>query len=601
MEFTRYDEDVNTVSSIDKNKYLIILTHDGTGNDTQCKTELESMLSHIIFDTPATEFQNRMIGKLSQQMPKRYHVRIRLVLSIIFDLFEDRRVQSNYSAIYPGTLSRFQQMRKDKASKLWSDPNTNPADTSNPITALQMAAFDFIPQDGIIQCGNMSSWMENVEHTGQGGGLIQTRRYWEQIVKPWFDKQCDEIQHVASHEDRDTVKKITSSASIDNMKDTGVQGMPLQRKQRIHKATPPSVAPTKSHNCGGLDPNCTLETSAFDHNKFESQSDQMESQLLQKICDTRNDYESDHDNFTPREKYDSAKIPKDAEVALEIEKRIGAKEIAELEKQLTQPKSHSQLMNLTYEHDFKPNIKKIEMPPSDKNYSIHQNSRQVLLRIFKLIHGLQSSEIDAIGNEIDVDSYIDYKVRGYGDFMVSEKNTPGFDIVIGIDESTSMSSESIRNMRNMAATLFHTFDRIPLINIKIVGWFGKDELCHVHEVTQISDVGAIASNGYTPLAAATWYCKHILEEMTSNKKIFFQITDGNPNDPDDIDTTRDAVIRMRQAGMMCYGIFLGDQQDDEMSVMFGSKFCVHQKTAGDVTSYLISQLAQKITQHVRNR
>ena len=62
-------------------------------------------------------------------------------------------------------------------------------------------------------------------------------------------------------------------------------------------------------------------------------------------------------------------------------------------------------------------------------------------------------EVDSTGEDIDVDAYIDFKINKVGNFLVSSKNFVGFDIILAIDESSSM-SKNMDTVKRMCATLY---------------------------------------------------------------------------------------------------------------------------------------------------
>ena len=103
-------------------------------------------------------------------------------------------------------------------------------------------------------------------------------------------------------------------------------------------------------------------------------------------------------------------------------------------------------------------------PESGKRVKFSKNVTVVLKNTFKKIQGGKHPEIDSLGDDIDVESYIDYRINKIGNFHQSTRNHTGFDIVIAIDESGSM-REEMPKVRRMCATLFESISGLPNVQI----------------------------------------------------------------------------------------------------------------------------------------
>ena len=92
-----------------------------------------------------------------------------------------------------------------------------------------------------------------------------------------------------------------------------------------------------------------------------------------------------------------------------------------------------------------------------------------------------------------------------------------------------------------------------------------------------SEIGSLDASGGTPIGTAVWYCKHVIDKFTSTKRLFFLITDGQPNDRIDVDVAQEGVSQMRKKGVICNGICVGPDEANFTAFMkqiFGSEFTV---------------------------
>ncbi len=101
--------------------------------------------------------------------------------------------------------------------------------------------------------------------------------------------------------------------------------------------------------------------------------------------------------------------------------------------------------------------------------------------------------------------------------------------------------------------------------------------CNIHKIIKSEQIGQIAANGTTPLALAVWYAKHEIEKMFSKKRLFFLITDGDPDNHNDIQSAKEAIKIMTHKGISCNGIYAGAKRLDNeknMKEIFGKNYTV---------------------------
>ena len=244
------------------------------------------------------------------------------------------------------------------------------------------------------------------------------------------------------------------------------------------------------------------------------------------------------------------------------------------------------------------NIREEKFEPGPK-VRYNKNTAKRLQNIFKRIQGGSIRDIDSVGTDIDVDSYIDYKINKIGNFLSSSKNYTGFDVVIAIDQSGSM-KDNMDIVREMCATLYHAITGLPNIRLTVIGWSGLSELCIVKKITNPQQIGSLEANGNTPIGMAVWYSKNQIEKMRSKKRLFYLITDGEPNNKRDIHVAKEAIQIMKRQGVMCHGIHVGKSYKnlkEFMDLVFGRNYVVcrdFEEVDGLLTSRISKQIIKSL-------
>lgn len=153
----------------------------------------------------------------------------------------------------------------------------------------------------------------------------------------------------------------------------------------------------------------------------------------------------------------------------------------------------------------------------------------------------------------------------------------------------------------MCATLYDAISGLPNVRITVVGWSGFSDYCTIKKITKPLEIGSIDATGTTPLGAAVWYCQHLIEKMTSPKRLFILITDGQPNTTKDVEIARQGISIMRKMGVFCNGICVGYDNDEFtffMRKIFGNDFVIIDDYQS-VDIFLTNEIAKKIVQSLR--
>jgi hypothetical protein len=155
-------------------------------------------------------------------------------------------------------------------------------------------------------------------------------------------------------------------------------------------------------------------------------------------------------------------------------------------------------------------------------------------KLFKHLSDVPKKVIGFDGDEVDIESYIRNKTRGFdlGECMIDTKYVTGASILIAIDASGSMEGDKINTARELCATLFKSIESIPSIRLKCIVWSGNmNGKMLVTEVNSITDTDKVCtSHDYylTPTHLALDHCSKTIQQMPGRNKLMIVITDGYP-------------------------------------------------------------------------
>jgi len=100
---------------------------------------------------------------------------------------------------------------------------------------------------------------------------------------------------------------------------------------------------------------------------------------------------------------------------------------------------------------------------------------------------------------------------------------------------------------------------------------------------------------------ALGYAKHEIEKMTSQRRLFFLITDGHPNEHGDIAIARKAIKQMHHKGISCNGIYVGDNTAEntaQMKEIFLDSFVICENF-DYVDTYLMDKISKQIIRSIK--
>lgn len=170
-------------------------------------------------------------------------------------------------------------------------------------------------------------------------------------------------------------------------------------------------------------------------------------------------------------------------------------------------------------------------------YNIDRHVSHNLRRVFRNISEIPKSTIGYEGDEIDMESYVEGKIRGYdiNNCFIDKKITQGLSVMISIDGSTSMKmNEKMAKTRDLVATLFDSVKDYKNIDLKANVWssnargeVGMTDINEVGDCVMISTENKYGFN-MTPTHLALDYASKMMKHMKGRKKLLILITDGQP-------------------------------------------------------------------------
>ena len=532
------------------------------------KTKLEIVLSKIIFNSPDKEFEKH-IKSMSPKTDPFQHKLLLKNLTTIYNILESRRLESCYGDIYKGAKDRFEDARHYYFSNQFQK-NAIPND---PIEALRFARYD---QTDLVLNSEFKvaiDYISGVELTGRKGAYDLALMYWEKVVQKFLFEEREKIEE-SNMED-------INSDQVQNQKskDGGEES-----KTNSEQNDDESVKTSEDIINEKIENEINAKIKQVDEKiKWKKIKDTGKHKLLSNF---KNPFEIDSNNNSSF-----------AETCERL-KKTGNKEILTVERELEKISKKQSIQKYSWK-----NIQsRITVGTHDHTELIEFNktTSRKLKNTFKKIRGGKIGEVDSTGEDIDVDAYIDFKINKVGNFLVSSKNFVGFDIILAIDESSSM-SKNMDTVKRMCATLYDAISDLSHVRLTIIGWNGTGDECFIKKITKPTQIGSLEGFGETPLATAVWYAKHEIEKMTSQKRLFFLITDGHPTKYQDIAVARKGIKLMSHNGIICNGIYVGDNYQRDISLMkemFVDDFVIC-KNFNYVDTYLMDKISKQIIRSIK--
>jgi len=227
---------------------------------------------------------------------------------------------------------------------------------------------------------------------------------------------------------------------------------------------------------------------------------------------------------------------------------------------------------------------------SKENYEVNEIISTGLKKVFKRMAEMPKTKVGYDGDEIDIETYIDNKARGYDltKCFLDKRYAQGASIVISIDGSASMAGRSIDHVRNLVATLYDSVKEYKNIDMRANIWSSNNKGdVGITEINSLEDCKNISVYNQmhcaqTPTHLALDYSARQVKKLKGRKKLVIVLTDGLPNYSNNnykmsrtqnMKMTQKSLLKLRRATPHIMVILIGGRwgAKEYMEHIFGKK------------------------------
>jgi hypothetical protein len=541
------------------------------------KTALYHELSHVMHKTFITGMIKQMKKMSNDTCEDRFksilgveydednpqHVDVRYawmerlydLYKIAFNIIEDQRIESLTMKVWLGTNPMFMNMRKKVGDRLTGEVTDKSKE--DPTCKMLMYRFlhpEFNDSDAIKYA------IDKVEGCDERGSVILWKRILKPILDDYFFGKVKE-----KYDNRD--KKQSDQVLPEDIDTNKIESLKQQRED-MHKER--DELSDQMSGITKLDPTTGKPTEEYKSKRNEIDAKQDE---IDELNNTIDNLESEMSVAKRNERYLGNGHSAMTQAKNELGEHDGKwcsndtnNEASEIELEYSQALEGEE-GNLSVEHELSESKKEgesqvteiknaingMQVPkePShihkEKRYSTNNkpepNNSIVngLVNILRKIKERNVITVDESGDEVDVDSYINVKQKGFGNAFESFKRDNGLPIMVTVDGSGSMGNSmsgasNISKARDLVASLFKVAEQHSEITVQCNVWSSSSggdvaitDIKSLHDCNQIS-TGVDSTNGYyeTPTHEAIKYSARKLKEMRGRNKMLIIITDGYP-------------------------------------------------------------------------
>jgi len=253
-----------------------------------------------------------------------------------------------------------------------------------------------------------------------------------------------------------------------------------------------------------------------------------------------------------------------------------------------------------------------------EEYEINKELSNGLKKVFKRVAEIPKTTIGHDGQEIDIETYIENKMRG-GDItkcFIDRRYAQGVSVVISIDGSASMNGFPINSVRNLVATLYDSVKNYPNVDIKANVWssnikgdVGITDIDNIEDCNRIS-VFNDANCGQTPTHLALDYSARQVKKMKGRKKLVIIITDGLPNYSNNnfrinrttlMKMSKKAFMKLRRSTPHVMVILVGGRYGGEwyMEQIFGAKRLMQVSSISNAVDSVVKEFKALVTKSLK--
>jgi hypothetical protein len=543
-------------------------------------TILNHELGHVMFDSPIVSAKE-MIKGWAIDFPKKYERAVIKTYWGALNTIEDQRVESLMAKIWLNNAVRFtkarQNLGKNMAETMANIDATlqgkgyNPNQQINPIQCMLAVRFF---RDDIAKMspahGKAKEVLDKVEGTGQTGSLIGLRMIKNEIDR--YIKDMVEMCDKKARAEEEMQQKIKDYE--DSCKAQGKSPLPSTMDSLFNKLGSETTAKDEAKSDWDKQLNGLPDTS----NQFKEKN-KIAEQSIPEACKPENT-----SAWTSPE--EDKKIEEDLNKSLIDAKDEGVKEIEAIKATLLQDTGSAAWAENVEEDSDSRDVVKCGLPAEELAKGMN--------KLFKKIQGLPKQVVGYEGSDVDIESYIQNKSRGYdlGECMIDTRYVGGASVLISVDGSSSMDNHanSMEKARNMVATLYKSIEGVPHIHLEAIVWSGSSandsmEVTHVKSLKDTVRMGTHDGYPLTPTHLAIQYSGNMIRAMPGRKKLLIIITDGYPQFvKNNTELSTDVLCQMAHKEMLkalrkcpnIVGMLItpSSQAKDYCKTIFGKRFLV---------------------------
>ena len=227
---------------------------------------------------------------------------------------------------------------------------------------------------------------------------------------------------------------------------------------------------------------------------------------------------------------------------------------------------------------------------SKENYEVNETISAGLKKVFRRMAEMPKTKVGYDGDEIDIETYIDNKARGYDltKCFLDKRYAQGASIVISIDGSASMAGHAIEHVRDLVATLYDSVREYKNIDMRANIWSSNSRgdvgITEINKLEDCKYISVYNTNqcAQTPTHLALDYSARQVKKLKGRKKLVIMLTDGLPNysnnhfkmsKTQNMKMTQKALLKLRRATPHIMVILIGGRwgAKEYMENIFGKK------------------------------
>ena len=465
-------------------------------------TQLNHELGHVMFDSPI-QSAKKMIKRWARDYDKEYEGVVSKIYWGALNTIEDQRVEALMSKLWLGNEMRFNKARANLGQNMehWIK-DTDDLDPMQVILAARFFRDELVKEDEAYP--RAREILDKVVGAGQDGGLIGLKMY-KKVLDRYIGEQIElaEEHKKRIQEAKDKIKQYTTNCELEDK-------------------------PIDPDELDSLDKDwqdkCT-----------ESAEEEMEwEKLAEKLPDTSEEFEeenySDISYALDDEEEEQPLKEEDLQHMMDQAQQDGREEINTMKEKLCDHSArNSRLGKDDISHDD------TLRGTANCGYPSEEIANG-LNKFFKILSEIPKRTISYTGDEVDIESYIRCKSRGYdmGECMADVKYVSGASVLISVDGSGSMENRkgSMRTARDLVATLYKSIENIQGVNLKVIVWSGNNSgqmlITTVNSLSETKKMTNSHEYYLTPTHLAIDYSADIVKHMKGRKKLLIIITDGIP-------------------------------------------------------------------------